>query len=56
MAGYELPVLDGRTSQRVAYAQAMVKGVTVLEGSDVKAAEEIRTITQDLLDLYHAKG
>jgi len=56
LAGYELPVLDGRTSQRVAYAEAMVRGATVLEGSDTKAAQEIRTITQNLLDLYHAQG
>ena len=56
LAGYELPVLEGRTSQRVAYAEAMVRGVTVLEGSDGKAAEEIHAITQNLLDLYHAQG
>ena len=30
--------------------------LTMLEGSDTKAAQEIRTITHGLLDLYHAKG
>lgn len=57
LAGYDLPVLEGRTYQRVVYAEAMIQGRTVLDAEpEGKAAGEIRQITQDLLDLYHAEG
>lgn len=49
---YELPVLEGRTSQRVAYAEALSVGSTVLDMKpEGKAAEEIRTITEETLQL-----
>jgi chromosome partitioning protein len=49
---YDLPVLKGRTSQRVAYAEALSMGTTVLDTDpDSKAAAEIRTITEETLQL-----
>ena len=49
---YGLPILDGRTSQRVAYAEALTTGTTVLDAApSSKAASEIEEITDDVLDL-----
>lgn len=51
---YDLPVLGGRTSQRVAYAEALSVGSTVLDtdpGS--KAAAEVQKITAGTLDLLN---
>lgn len=54
LEGYEFPVFSGRTSQRVAYAEAMIHGSTVLDDDpDGKAAQEIDAILDDLLDLIH---
>lgn len=52
LGGYELPVLEGRTSQRVAYAEALSVGSTVLDMKpEGKAADEIRTITEETVQL-----
>lgn len=49
---YEVPVLEGRTSQRVAYAEALSVGSTVLDMEpNGKAAEEVRTLTEETLEL-----
>jgi chromosome partitioning protein len=49
---YDLPVLDGRTSQRVAYAEALSVGSTVLDMKpSSKAAAEVRTLTEETLEL-----
>lgn len=50
--GLELPLLDARTHQRVAYAEAMGKGVGVMDlvGKD-KATLEIETMTNEVLDV-----
>jgi chromosome partitioning protein len=48
LQGYDLPILEGRTGQRVAYAEALSSGTTVLEmASSSKAAEEIRQIAHE---------
>lgn len=49
---YDLPVLEGRTSQRVAYAEALSVGSTVLDMEpSSKAAAEVRKITDETLEL-----
>lgn len=49
---YGLPVLEGRTSQRIAYAEALSLGKTVLDTEpSSKAAAEVRQITADTLQL-----
>lgn len=50
--GLELPLLDARTHQRVAYAEAMGKGVGVMDlvGKD-KAASEVEAMTSEVLDI-----
>ncbi len=51
---YQLPVFNSRTSQRVAYVEAMSRGVTVLEHEPHgKASDEIRAITDELLALVN---
>ncbi len=47
---FELPVWDG-TCDRVSYAEAMGKGFSVVEMGDRKAAEEIQSITDNVLDI-----
>ena len=49
LAGYELPVLDGRTSQRVAYAEALGVGRSVLDIGASKAAAEVQALTNEVL-------
>ena len=45
-------ILGGRTSQRVAYAEALTTGTTVLDAApSSKAAAEIEEITDDVLAL-----
>jgi chromosome partitioning protein len=49
---YDLPVLEGRTSQRVAYAEALSVGSTVLDVEpEGKASGEVRSITEETLEL-----
>lgn len=49
---YALPVLDGRTNHRVAYAEALSSGTTVLDMTGAtKAATEIRQIADEVLSL-----
>jgi chromosome partitioning protein len=52
LKNYELPVFESRTSQRVAYAEAMFDGRTVLDvpGAD-KAAAEVQGIATELAQL-----
>ena len=52
LGGYDLPVFDHRTSQRVAYAEAMFEGKTVLDISGArKAQKEIQGIATELARL-----
>jgi chromosome partitioning protein len=52
LASYPLPVLDGRTNHRVAYAEALSSGTTVLDMPGAKKAEaEIRRITEQSLEM-----
>ena len=49
LASYGLPVLESRTSQRVAYSEAMAAGLTVLDHEpEGKAADEIRSLYNEL--------
>ena len=49
LASYGVPVLASRTSQRVAYSEAMAAGLTVLDYEpDGKAADEIRSLYNEL--------
>lgn len=52
LAEYGLPVLRSRTCQRQLYAQSVTEGVSVLQHPNSEAAEEIRAITEELLDEY----
>jgi len=49
LSRFELPVWEG-TADRVAYAEAMGKGRSVVEMSDDKAAQEIESLTDNVLD------
>ncbi len=54
---FELPVFDGRTSQRVAYAEALSLGKTVLDTDPSgKAAAEVGRITEETLQLLTDTG
>lgn len=49
-----LPVLEARTSQRVAYAEAMGEGISVLDTDPhSKAAAEVRSLTEQTLALMN---
>ncbi len=47
LAGRGLPLLDGFTF-RVAYAQSLSEGLTVLDGSDDTAREEVHQLLRDV--------
>lgn len=52
LAEFELPILRAGTSQRVAYAEAMTGGTTVIESQPGgPAAEEVRAILAELKEL-----
>lgn len=52
---FRLPVLEGRTTQRVAFAEALISGETVLDVEPGgKAAQEIEAIKDNLYDLLNA--
>lgn len=49
LSRFELPVWEG-TCDRVAYAEAMGKGRSVVEMNDAKAAAEIESLTDNVID------
>jgi len=51
LSGYDLPVFESRTHQRVAYAESMFQGRTVLDIRAPKAQEEIQGIATELSTL-----
>lgn len=54
LESFDLPVLEGRTAQRVAYAETAGEGHSVLDDDpNSKAASEIRQITRDVLALLN---
>lgn len=56
LSAYGLPVFDSRTSQRVAYAESMFEGKTVLDISGAKKAkDEIQDIASELAQLLTAE-
>ncbi len=60
LESFDLPVLEGRTAQRVIYAEAASQGLSVLDlDSSSKAAGEVRSIVKDtlaILDIQTAKA
>jgi chromosome partitioning protein len=59
LESFDLPVLEGRTAQRVIYAESVSQGLSVLDMDPTsKAAGEIRQLVEDtlaVLDLQTAK-
>ena len=51
LSKYDLPLFESRTHQRVAYAEAMFEGKTVLDVKAPKAQAEIQGIATELADL-----
>jgi chromosome partitioning protein len=60
LESFDLPVLEGRTAQRVIYAEAASRGLSVLDvDPSSKAAGEVRQIVEDtlaILDMQTAKS
>lgn len=52
---FDLPVWEG-TVDRVAYAEALGKGISVVESSDEKAAAEIHTLTDNVINALSTDG
>jgi chromosome partitioning protein len=52
---FELPVWEG-TVDRVAYAEALGKGISVVESGDEKAAAEVELITDNVIDTLSTNG
>lgn len=52
---FTVPVLESTLSTRVAYADSMTQGVSVLEWNDAKAKEEIKTFVNEILKLIKWK-
>jgi chromosome partitioning protein len=56
LESFDLPVLEGRTSQRVIYAEAAAQGLSVIDlDSSSKAAGEVRQITGDTLEILNSQ-
>lgn len=53
----QFPVLDAQTHQRVAYPEALGKGVSVIDLDDSsKAAEEIRALAEETLTILESEA
>lgn len=55
LEGLGLPVWEG-TVDRVAYAEALGNGISVVESSDKKAAAEIESLTDSIIDTLSTNG
>jgi len=54
LESFDLPVLGGRTAQRVVYAEAAGQGLSVVDADpDSKAADEVHQIMHDVLALLN---
>lgn len=55
LESFDLPVLTGRTSQRVIYSEAAARGLSVIDvDRSSKAADEVREIVRDTLDILQS--
>lgn len=54
LAAFDAPVLDARTSSRVAYAEALGAGLSVLDLDDSKARKEVNALTDEVLTYLNA--
>lgn len=52
LRGYELPVMESHTSQRVAYPTTASEGNSVLDGDDDTAVEEMMAIRNELVEMF----
>jgi chromosome partitioning protein len=50
LTDFELPIFTQGTTNRVAYAESVSQGHSVLDGKDVTAINEMRTIATELLE------
>lgn len=54
LKGFEIPVFESRTSQRIVYAEALSGGTTVLDLEPEGAAtQEIKSISEELMEFIH---
>lgn len=51
---FKMPVLATRLADRVAYKEAVLEGMGVIEYSDKKAAREIETLMKEIMNLTHS--
>lgn len=54
LSSFDAPVLEARTSSRVAYAEALGAGLSVLDLDDAKAVQEIEALTDEVLTYLNA--
>jgi chromosome partitioning protein len=52
---FELPIWEG-TVDRVAYAEALGQGISVVESGDEKAAAEVQSITDNVIETLSSNG
>ena len=48
---FEIPILNNKIGDRMAYQECGVQGLSVVEGKDKKAAEEIRNLSNELFEI-----
>ena len=48
---FEIPILQNKIGDRMAYQECGVQGIGVVEGKDKKAAEEIRNLSNELFEI-----
>lgn len=53
LAEYELPSFHARTTERVSYPQASIEGLSVLEGRDQTARNEILAIRGEVESFFN---
>ena len=53
---FEIPVMESKSRERVAYVEAAVEGRGVIEWSDKKAAAEINAMAKEVLEIAETLG
>jgi chromosome partitioning protein len=56
LEAFDVPVLQARTSQRVAYAEALGAGLSVLDVNAAKAEEEVQQLAKEALTYINGQN
>lgn len=51
---FDLPLLNSKISDRIAFSECVIQGLGVFEYKDIKAKEEVINLTNEIIELIKA--